>query len=67
MRGGFLRPNPYNDRMLHDPAYEPFWSAAEDLDFVIGIHEGGSSGMPTVGSTGSRAAERSTSSRTRWR
>src|SRR6266446_8169974 len=32
MRGGFLRPNPYNDRMLHDAAYEPFWSAAEDLD-----------------------------------
>src|SRR5258705_4091732 len=49
MRGGFLRPNPYNNRMLHDPAYEPFWSAAEDLDFVIGIHEGGNSGMPTVG------------------
>jgi len=48
-RGGFLRPNPYNDRKLHDPAYEPFWSAAEDLDFSIGLHEGGNSGMPTVG------------------
>jgi predicted TIM-barrel fold metal-dependent hydrolase len=49
MRGGFLRPNPYNNRMLHDPVYEPLWSAAEDLDFVIGIHEGGNIGMPTVG------------------
>ena len=49
MRGGFLRPNPYNNRMLHDPAYDPLWSAAEDLDFSIGIHEGGNSGMPTVG------------------
>ena len=48
-RGGFLRPNPYNDRKLHDPDYEPFWTAAEELDFCVGIHEGGNSGMPTVG------------------
>ena len=48
-RGGFIRPNPYNNRMLHDPAYEPFWNAAEELDLAIGIHEGGNSGMPTVG------------------
>ena len=33
MRGGFLRPNPYNDRLIHDPVYEPFWSAAEEYDF----------------------------------
>jgi hypothetical protein len=32
MRGGFLRPNPYKDRMLHDPSYEPFWTMAEELD-----------------------------------
>src|SRR6516165_5443051 len=49
MRGGFLRPNPYNDRLIHDPVYEPFWSAAEEYDFSIGFHEGGSGGMPTVG------------------
>lgn len=49
MRGGFLRPNPYNGRALHHPDYEPFWNAAEELDFAIGIHEGGNSGMPTVG------------------
>jgi predicted TIM-barrel fold metal-dependent hydrolase len=48
-RGGFLRPNPYNNKMIHHPDYEPFWAAAEDLDFSIGFHEGGSSGMPTVG------------------
>ena len=47
--GGFIRPNPYNNRMLHDPAYNPLWSAAEDLDFSIGIHGGGNSSMPTVG------------------
>src|SRR5436309_10520693 len=48
-RGGFLRPNPYNDRKLHSPDYEPFWREAEELDFSIGLHEGGNSGMPTVG------------------
>jgi predicted TIM-barrel fold metal-dependent hydrolase len=48
-RGGFLRPNPYNNKMIHHPDYEPFWAAAEDLDFSIGFHEGGNSGMPTVG------------------
>jgi len=50
MRGGFLRPNPYHGtKMINDPMYEPFWAAAEDLDFSIGFHEGASSGMPTVG------------------
>ncbi len=48
-RGGFIRPNPYNNKMIHHPDYEPFWQAAEDLDFSIGFHEGGNSGMPTVG------------------
>jgi predicted TIM-barrel fold metal-dependent hydrolase len=48
-KGGFIRPNPYNNKMINHPDYEPFWAAAEDLDFSIGFHEGGSSGMPTVG------------------
>jgi predicted TIM-barrel fold metal-dependent hydrolase len=48
-RAGFLRPNPYNGRLIHDPAYEPFWNAAEELDFAIGFHEGASPGMPQVG------------------
>ena len=48
-RGGFLRPNPYDGKMINHPDFEPFWSAAEDLDFSIGFHEGASSGMPTVG------------------
>jgi len=48
-RAGFLRPNPYNNRLIHDPAYEPFWTAAEELDFAIGFHEGASPGMPQVG------------------
>jgi len=49
MKGVFIRPNPYNDRMIDHKMYEPFWAAAEDLDMAIGFHEGGSSGMPTVG------------------
>jgi uncharacterized protein len=49
MHGGFLRPNPYNNRLIHDPVYEPFWSAAEELDFSIGFHEGAAPGMPQVG------------------
>ena len=49
-RGGFLRPNPYHGtKMISDPMYEPFWAAAEDLDFSIGFHEGASAGMPQVG------------------
>jgi predicted TIM-barrel fold metal-dependent hydrolase len=49
IRGGFLRPNPYGNRTLHDPAYEPFWTMAEELDFSIGFHEGSTTAMPTVG------------------
>ena len=40
MRGGFMRPNPYNDRLIHDPVYEPFWSAAEELRFLDRLPRG---------------------------
>src|SRR3989442_1656548 len=36
-------------RMLHHPDYEVFWSAVEDLDMSIGLHEGASGGMPQAG------------------
>jgi len=37
--GAFLRPNPYvDDKKLHDPIYDPFWRAAEELDVAIGLH-----------------------------
>ena len=49
MRGGFLRPNPYNNRMLHHPDYRPFWEEVQELDFSIGLHEGSTGGMPQVG------------------
>ena len=48
-RGVFLRPNPYNGKMIHHPDYEPFWTMAEELDMAVGFHEGGNSGMMQVG------------------
>jgi predicted TIM-barrel fold metal-dependent hydrolase len=48
-RAGFIRPNPYNGRALHDPANDPLWAAAQDLDFSIGIHSGSESGQSTIG------------------
>ncbi len=39
-RAEFIRPNPYSDEKIHEERYEPFWKAAEDLNFSIGFHEG---------------------------
>jgi uncharacterized protein len=47
-RTGFIRPNPYNDRVLHDPEYDPLWSEAQELGFSLGIHGGSESGQPTL-------------------
>ena len=48
-RCGFVRPNPYNGHVLHDPAYDPLWAAAQEMDFSIGIHSGSESKQPTLG------------------
>ena len=47
---GFVRPNPCAGRSLPDRAYEPLWRAAEELDVPIGVHEGSSVSVPTLGS-----------------
>ena len=44
-----IRPNPYNDRRLSDPAYDPFWAEAQELDCTIAIHSAVSGEMPTAG------------------
>jgi predicted TIM-barrel fold metal-dependent hydrolase len=47
-RAAFVRPNPYNGRMLHDPANDALWRGALDLNLAIGIHSGAESGQPTL-------------------
>ena len=46
----FVRPNPCAGRSLSDSAYEPLWSAAEQEGVAIGVHEGSSVILPTLGS-----------------
>jgi predicted TIM-barrel fold metal-dependent hydrolase len=47
---GFVRPNPCQGRALSDRAYDTVWDAAEELAVPIGIHEGSSVVVPTLGS-----------------
>lgn len=47
-RAAFVRPNPYNGRVPHDPANDALWRAAVDLNLAIGIHSGAESGQPTL-------------------
>ena len=45
----FLRPNPCRGRTIAHPGYEVVWEAAEQLDVTIGIHEGSSNTIATLG------------------
>ena len=47
----FVRPNPCNGRTLADPAFEPFWAAAEELGVAVGVHEGLQPAVPHLAST----------------
>jgi predicted TIM-barrel fold metal-dependent hydrolase len=46
----FLRPNPCLGRTIAHPKHEQFWEIAEELDVTIGIHEGSSNTVETLGS-----------------
>jgi predicted TIM-barrel fold metal-dependent hydrolase len=46
----FVRPNPCAGRSLSDRAYDALWDVAEEVDVPIGIHEGSSVAIPTLGS-----------------
>jgi predicted TIM-barrel fold metal-dependent hydrolase len=48
-RAGFVRPNPCLGRSLSHRAFEALWAAAAELDVPIGIHEGSSVIVPTLG------------------
>ncbi len=49
-KAAFVRPNPCMGRALSDQAYEPVWDVAEELGVPIGVHEGSSVILPTLGS-----------------
>jgi predicted TIM-barrel fold metal-dependent hydrolase len=49
LRAAFVRPNPCLGHAIVDAAYEPFWSAAEELDVAVGIHEGLQPAVPSLG------------------
>jgi len=48
IRAFFVRPNPVRGRMLHDPAFDPFWRAAGESGLPVAIHEGTTRSCPTV-------------------
>ena len=46
---GYVRPNPYGNRVLHHPDNNPVWKTAEDLDFAISVHTTAANpGMPLL-------------------
>jgi predicted TIM-barrel fold metal-dependent hydrolase len=49
MRAAVVRPNPYAGRNLHDPSYDEFYSALEELNVPLCTHEGNGSFMPQYG------------------
>jgi predicted TIM-barrel fold metal-dependent hydrolase len=46
LRAAFARPNPHNDRALHDPCYAPVWEALEEVGVPIAFHPAGLWDMP---------------------
>jgi predicted TIM-barrel fold metal-dependent hydrolase len=48
-RAAFVRPNPCLGRTIAHPSREPLWDAADELGVTIGIHEGSSNTIETLG------------------
>ncbi len=48
-RAAFVRPNPCCGRHIGDPAFESVWVAAEEVEVTIGVHEGSSNTIRTLG------------------
>lgn len=49
MRATFLRPNPCLGRSIADRRHDTFWETAEELGIAVGIHEGSSNAIRTLG------------------
>jgi predicted TIM-barrel fold metal-dependent hydrolase len=49
MTGVMVRPNPIDGRRLDDRALDPLWAAIQDLGVPVGIHEGTTSTLATIG------------------
>lgn len=45
----WTRPNPINGKHLHDPSFDPFWSAVEKSGLPIGFHCAEGPYMPSFG------------------
>jgi predicted TIM-barrel fold metal-dependent hydrolase len=48
-RAAFVRPNPCLGKSLSDPSFAPLWAAASELGVPVGVHEGSSVIVPTLG------------------
>ena len=49
LRAAFVRPNPCCGRHIGDPAFESVWTSAEEMGVTIGVHEGSSNTIRTLG------------------
>ena len=48
VRAVLVRSNPYHNRRLSDPVYEPFWAEAQELNCTIALHAAVTGDMPTT-------------------
>ncbi len=44
-----IQPEPINGKVVHDPAFDPIWAEAQDLDVPVCIHPTGAPNQPSVG------------------
>ena len=51
MKGVVIRPSPHpaTGANLHDPAFTPFWTEAQDLGITVALHEAAVGDRPTGG------------------
>jgi len=49
VRAVLVRSNPYNDKVLSDPAYDRFWATAQEFDCAVALHAAVMGDMPTAG------------------